>query len=163
MAIDPQDFRTTMSQWASGVTIVTSISNGTRVGITASSLSSVSLEPPRILICVAKRLFTHQVILDSKVFAVNILSADQQEWGMRFAGMLSEDGDRFFDIETFTAETGSPLLPGVLGWLDCELSDVYDQGDHSILVGHVLAANASEAHTPVLYYHREWRVLAESE
>ncbi len=163
MAIDPQDFRAAMSQWASGVTIVTSINNGARVGITASSLSSVSLEPPRILICLAKRLFTHQVILESKAFAVNILAADQQEWGMRFAGMLPEDGDRFFDIETFTAETGSPLLPGVLGWLDCELSDVYDQGDHSILVGNVVAATASEVHTPILYYHRAWRALAESE
>lgn len=162
MAIDPQDFRAAMSQWASGVTIVTSINNGARVGITASSLSSVSLEPPRILICLAKRLFTHQVVLESKAFAVNILAADQQDWGMRFAGLLPEDGDRFFDIETFTAETGSPLLPGVLSWLDCELSDVYDQGDHSILVGTVVAATASEVHTPLLYYHREWRVLAES-
>ena len=157
MTIDPQSFRATLAQWASGVTILTSHHNGLRVGITASSLSSVSLEPPRVLICVAKRLYTHTVIIESKVFAVNILSAAQQEWGMRFAGRVSEGEDRFAGIDYFTAETGSPLLPDVLGWLDCRLSAAYDGGDHSIFVGDVVAANAVASGEPILYYNRQWR------
>ncbi|MCC6454292.1 MAG: flavin reductase family protein [Caldilineaceae bacterium] len=162
MAIDPQDFRTTMAQWASGVTIVTSVHNGQRVGITASSFSSLSLEPARVLICVAKRLYTHQVILESQVFAVNILAATQQELGLRFAGLLPEAADRFAGIDVFTAETGSPLLPDVLGWLDCRLYAAYDGGDHTIFVGEVVALGAAgemEANDPILYYKRQWRAL----
>ncbi len=159
MAIDPQSFRAAMAQWASGVTVVTSVHKGQRVGITASSFSSVSLEPPRVLICVAKRLYTHQILLESKIFAVNILTAEQKEWGMRFAGLLPEDGDRFVDIETSSAETGAPLLPGVLGWVDCRLVSVHDEGDHSIFVGEVVAAGAADEGNPILYYHRQWRKL----
>lgn len=161
MAIDSQTFRATLAQWASGVTIVTSHHNGQHVGITASSFSSVSLEPPRILICVAKRLYTHQVIVASQLFAVNILSSAQQEWGMRFAGKVPEGQDRFAGIDVFTAVTGARLLPAVLGWLDCRLSATYDGGDHSIFVGEVVAADAVDAGEPVLYYSRQWRRLAQ--
>jgi flavin reductase (DIM6/NTAB) family NADH-FMN oxidoreductase RutF len=163
MAIDSQIFRATLSQWASGVTIVTSLHNGQHVGITASSFSSVSLEPPRVLICVAKRLYTHKVIEESQVFAVNILSAAQQEWGMLFAGKVPEGLDRFAGIEIFTAETGSPLLPDVLGWLDCRLSAAYDGGDHTIFVGDVVVASAVDIGDPILYYNRHWRRLAPPE
>jgi flavin reductase (DIM6/NTAB) family NADH-FMN oxidoreductase RutF len=163
MAIDSQIFRATLAQWASGVTIVTTIHNGSRVGITASSLTSVSLEPPRVLVCVAKRLYTHQAIEASQVFGVNILSSEQQEWGLRFAGAVPEMADRFAGIADFTAETGSPIFPDVLGWLDCRLYAAYDGGDHTIFVGDVVAAGATEAGEPILYYNRQWRRLAPTE
>lgn len=162
-AVDAQTFRTTLAQWASGVTVVTTLHEGQRLGITASSFSSVSLTPPRILICVAKRLFTHQAILSSGIFAVNILAADQQEVGMRFAGMLPEQEDRFAGLAMTTAQTGAPLLPGTLGWLDCRLSATHDGGDHSIFVGDVVVAWGQEDDAaPILYYHRRWRALAEA-
>ena len=163
MAIDSQDFRATLAQWASGVTVVTTVHDGQRVGITASSFSSVSLEPPRILICVAKRLYTHQMIERSRIFGVNILSSEQQAWGMRFAGQVPELEDRFSDIDVFTAETGAPLLPDVLGWLDCRLSAAHDAGDHTIFVGDVIAASAQESGDPILYYNRQWRHMAPAE
>jgi flavin reductase (DIM6/NTAB) family NADH-FMN oxidoreductase RutF len=163
MAIDSQSFRATMTHWASGVTIVTAHHDGERVGITASSLTSLSLEPPRILICVAKRLYTHQIIQASQAFAVNILSAQQEEWGIRFAGKVPEGEDRFAGIDVHTAETGSPLLPGVLGWLDCRLSMAYDGGDHTIFIGEVVATSAVEHGEPIVYYNRHWRHLAHSE
>jgi flavin reductase (DIM6/NTAB) family NADH-FMN oxidoreductase RutF len=160
MAIDSQIFRATLAQWASGVTIVTSTLHGQHVGITASSFTSVSLEPPRILICVAKRLYTHKVIAESGFFAVNILSELQQEWGMRFAGKVPEGQDRFAGIDYFTAETGARIFPGVLGWLDCTLNAGYDGGDHTIFVGDVIAASAVDAGEPILYHNRQWRQLA---
>jgi flavin reductase (DIM6/NTAB) family NADH-FMN oxidoreductase RutF len=163
MAIDSQSFRATLAQWASGVTIVTSHHNGLRVGITASTFSSLSLEPPRVVISVAKRLQTHQLIIESQAFAVNILSVTQQEWGMRFAGKVPEGQDRFSGIDIFTAETGSPLLPDVLGWLDCRLSAAFDGGDHTIFVGEVLATNAVADGEPILYYNRQWRQLRPSD
>ena len=160
MSIDPEDFKTTMAHWASGVTVLTSHHDGQRVGITASSFSSLSLEPPRILICVAKRLYTHQVIAQSGVFAVNILNTEQMEWGMLFAGMIPEQGDRFANIDVQTAVTGSPILPGVLTWVDCRLAHAYDGGDHSIFVGDVVAAGTSDTGEPILYYNRTWRTLS---
>ncbi len=160
MVIDSEQFRAAMAQWASGVTVVTTVHDGQYIGITASSFSSVSLEPPRILVCVAKRLYTHKVIDATGIFAVNILSAAQQEIGMRFAGRVPEGEDRFAGIEVTHAKTGAPLLPGVLGWLDCRLHAGFDGGDHTIFVGDVVAANAVDAGNPILYYNRQWRQLA---
>ncbi len=162
MSIDVQSFKEALAHWASGVTIVTTHVEGRPVGITASSLTSVSLEPPQILICVARKLFTHQAIEQSGVFAVNILGTDHLEWGMRFAGMLPELADRFAGIELRQGVTGAPILPDVLGWLDCRLRHTFDGGDHTIFVGEVMAAGATETRSPLLYFNRSWRQLDEA-
>ena len=161
MGIDATLFKETLSHWASGVTVVTSMAETEPVGITASSFSSVSLEPPQVLICVVKRLYTHQVIQNSGAFAVNILSVEQLDWGKRFAGMFPEIEDRFQGIDYSTAETGSPLLPDVLAWLDCRVVHAYDGGDHTVYIGQVLAAKSAPIGNPLLYYHRNWRQLGE--
>ena len=165
MAVDSQIFRNALAHWASGVTIVTTQGAGQhagqQVGITASSLTSVSLNPPQILICVARKLHTHEVVLGSGVFAVNILHEGQLEWGMRFAGLLPELEDRFAGIAVTTAVTGSPILPDVLGWLDCKVTHAYEGGDHTIFVGEVLAAGyRDDMAAPLLYFYRHWRHLA---
>lgn len=161
MTIDPQTFRETMAHWASGVTVVTTILEGQPTGITVSSFASLSLTPPQILVCINKKLHTHQAIQASQIFAVNLLGVEHQEWGMRFAGMFPEIEDRFQDIDYQTAVTGAPILPGVLGWLDCEVHEAYDGADHTIFVGEVLAAEARREGAPILYYHRQWRQLDE--
>ena len=157
--IDPQTFRSTLSHWASGVTVVTTQLNEQRVGITASSFSSLSLEPPQILICVAKKLYTHQLIEQSRIFAVNILGVEQLEWGMRFAGMIPEIEDRFQGIDVQRAVTGAPILTNALAWLDCILRDSHDSGDHTIFIGEVMATQATAQGNPLLYYQRNWRQL----
>ncbi len=159
MSIQAQDFKNALAHWATGVTIVTTIVDGKPVGITANSLTSVSLNPPQILICVARKLFTHSAILNSGMFAVNILERHQLAWGMRFAGMIPEAEDRFAGIAWRAVATGSPILPDVLGWLDCRLSHSYDGDDHSIFVGEVLAAGNREDAAPLLYFNRHWRQL----
>jgi flavin reductase (DIM6/NTAB) family NADH-FMN oxidoreductase RutF len=123
-------------------------------------LTSLSLEPPQILICVARKLYTHAAILESGVFVVNILNVEQVEWGMRFAGMIPENGDRFEDIDFDTATTGCAILPGVLGWLDCTVRQAYDGGDHTIFVGEVVAAGFENG-PPLLYFNRHWRQLSD--
>jgi flavin reductase (DIM6/NTAB) family NADH-FMN oxidoreductase RutF len=161
--MDAVRFRETMAQWASGVTVVTTVYDGKIIGITASSFTSVSADPPTILVCVAKKLYTHQVIKQSQVFAVNILHTAQLEWGLRFAGMIPEISDRFAGIEWAKAVTGSPVLPDVMGWLDCRLLHSYDGGDHTIFVGEVAACGNQDADLePLLYYNRQWRQLAMS-
>jgi flavin reductase (DIM6/NTAB) family NADH-FMN oxidoreductase RutF len=160
MGVDVQDFKNALSHWTTGVTVVTTRSGERHIGITVSSLTSLSLEPPQILVCVARKLHTHAAILESGVFAVNILSVEQIKWGMRFAGMIPEDGDRFADIEFDTATTGCAILPGVLGWLDCTLRHAYDGDDHTIFVGEVVAAGFQEG-APLLYFNRHWRQLSD--
>lgn len=154
--MDAQTFKHVLSRWASGVTVVTTRHNSTPIGITASAFSSVSVEPPLVLICLAQRLFTHQVIDAGGVFAVNILSAAQAELGKRFAGMYPQVTDRFEGLAVTQAVTGCPILPGVAGWLDCRVKHRYEGGDHTIFVGEVLAAYADEAAAPLLYHHRQW-------
>ncbi len=161
MTIDPQVFRETMAHWASGVTIVTTLVDGQPTGITASSFASLSLHPPQILVCINQKLHTHQAIEISQTFAVNILGIEHQEWGMRFAGMFPALEDRFQGIDWQKAVTGSPILPDVLGWLDCEVRGAYTAGDHTIFVGEVMATAARKEGSPILYYNRHWRQLAE--
>ena len=161
MGIDAQAFREVMAHWATGVTIVTSRLGSAPVGITASSFASLSLQPPQVLICVNKRLNTNEAINQSGFFAINILSVDQEEWGKLFAGMRPEVTERFADIDWRTAQTGAPILPEVLGWLDCRLSHAYDGDDHTIFVGEVIASGARNTGLPLLYYNRGWRHLAD--
>ena len=161
MGIDPQAFREVMAHWATGVTIVTTRFGDLPVGITASSFASLSLNPPQVLVCINKKLHTNQAVSQSGFFAVNILGVEQQNWGMVFAGMRPEIQDRFTDIEWYAAETGAPILPEVLGWLDCRLSQAYDGDDHTIFVGAVVASGARRVGDPLMYYNRGWRRLSD--
>lgn len=159
MGVEAQQFKETLAHWVSGVTVVTTAVEGKPVGITASSFTSVSLQPPQILICVGKRLYTNGAILTSGIFAASILGQHQLELGMRFAGMVPELEDRFAGVETFTAATGSPIIGGALAWVDCRVHQAYDGDDHTIFVGEVLASGATDSMTPLLYYNRQWRAL----
>lgn len=155
MSVTENNFKEAMSRWASGVTVVTSVLDGKWKGTTASSFTSVSAEPPLVLICLAKKIYTREVLSQSGVFAVNILSDEQLEIGKLFAGMYPEIEDRFAGKECFTAETGSPIIPGVLAWVDCEIVSTYEEGDHTIFVGKVLKCDVQDA-SPLLYHHRQW-------
>ena len=126
MPFNPNDFKRAMGQFASGVTVVTTKHGDTPIGITASSFTSLSLDPPLVLVSLNKKLFTHNVIAESGFFAVNVLSARQLEIGMRFAGMRPEIKDRFAGLDIHIAETGAPLLPDSLAWVDCKVWNMYD-------------------------------------
>lgn len=157
MTATVQDLKQAMSQWTSGVTVVTTrAENGALKGMTASSFTSLSLEPLMILVCVAKKLYSHQVLLENGVFAVNILSEHQKYWGELFAGMHPSIEDRFSVTGYDTALTGSPILPDVLGWLDCRLHQTHDAGDHTIFIGEVIAAKGNPGALPLTYFNRQW-------
>lgn len=163
MQINPTVFKQVMSRFATGVTIVTVAYEGERHGLTASSFSSLSLEPPLVLVCVGKRAYSHELICQSRAFAVNILGWAQLEWGQRFANPAITD--RFAGIEPCVAATGSPILPGCLAWVDCRLHDAYSGGDHTIFIGEVVAGDVVVPQPtgdaqPLLYFNRDWRQLA---
>jgi len=159
MGVNATTYKETLAHWATGVTVVTSLALGKPVGITANSFTSLSLDPPQVLISVNKRLFTHAAIRASGVFAASILRAADEELGKRFAGLIPEVEDRFAGLETFSASTGCPILADALAWVDCEVRHAYDGVDHTIFVGEVVAAGADHSGSPLIYYNRKWRTL----
>lgn len=161
MSADQETFKRAMAQFATGVTVVTTHHDGEEYGITANAFCSVSLDPMLVLVCVAKLLRIHDPIEQSGAFAISILALDQMAWGDRFAGRYPQIVDRFEGIDTRTAQSGSPILPDCLAWLDCELRHAYDGGDHTIFVGEVVAGEVGRGAAPLLYYNSRWSQLAD--
>lgn len=153
MAIDQEGFKSALGRFASGVTVVTVSSGGTLHGMTASSFASVSLDPPRILVCLDKSSTTRSLLSDT--FAVNILSAEQEEVSRAFANAGEKPfGSLSYEIGT----SGAPLIHGSLAWIECATSSIVDGGDHDIIVGDVTGCSSAEGR-PLLYFERTYRTL----
>ena len=159
MAVSGGAFRDVMSHWATGVTVVTTCHDGEIHGMTVNSFSSLTAEPPLVLFCADRSAHTYGLVEASGVFAVNVLSASQEELSNLFAGRYPErDADRFADVAYRQAATGAPILQGSLGYLDCRVVARYPQGTHTIFVGAVAAAELLQPEVPpLLYYHRRYR------
>lgn len=156
MPLDSQMFKNTFAHWASAVTVVTTVHKEQWKGVTVSAFNTVSFDPPLVAVFLNKKLYTHQLVAASGVYAVNLLSEKQRELAKIFAGMKPEIQDRFEGQDCFTSETGSPILKAALGWLDCKIVHQYEGGDHTIFVGEVLAADFdTEADASPLLYHGE--------
>ena len=171
MGVESDAFRAVLGQWPSGVTVVTTVRTEEQVdgdlvagwhGMTASSFSSVSLDPPLVSVCLARTIWTHDLIDSTGVFAVNILGKGQADVGKRFAGMFGgEVRERFEGLDFRTAATGSPVLGDALGWVDCKVVYAYPGGDHTIFVGEVLAADTPRLTAPLLFHSRAWGQFAD--
>ena len=132
-AFDRTTFRRVLGCFATGVTIVTSIEeDGTLCGLTANSFTSVSLDPPLVLVCLDARSNSLGAIRHSGAFAVNILGEGQRDLSGRFASKLP---DKFVEGKWSRAVTGSPTLDGALAWLDCRVERALTAGDHEIVGG----------------------------
>ena len=129
----------TFGTYATGVTIVTTMEHGEPRGFTANSFTSVSIEPPLLLVCHSNRASSHDAFARATGFVVNILAVDQHELAMRFASKVD---NRFAGLE-WTAGTGGPIIPGAAAWLDCRMHQTHNAGDHTILIGRVLDHAAS--------------------
>lgn len=159
MSIDRQLFKSVLRRWASGVTIVTTRAGERVFGMTASAFSSVSLDPPLVLVCIEKKAHTLPWIVESGVFAVNVLADDQQELSTRFATEGNESV-RFEGVACRSGPTGAPWLPDTLAVLDCRVTAAHDAGDHFIYVGTVEAAEFAAEREPLLHYDARYRALA---
>ncbi|HWK89680.1 MAG TPA: flavin reductase family protein [Longimicrobium sp.] len=149
--IEPTDFRRVMGHFATGVCVVTCCrEQGAPCGLTVSAVSSLSLDPVLLLVCVEKSASSHGWIARGGAFAVNVLAEDGAELAARFAGGGAA-GDRFGGVEWRTEQSGAPVLENSLAWLDCRVSAALPGGDHTIFVGQVLAAGARPG-TPLVYY-----------
>ena len=157
MTVDERAYKGALAAWTSGICILTVAADDQRAGLTVSSFCSVSLRPPTVLASVERQGQTHKLVVASQAFAINILRAEQRALGERFAG-LQGDIDRFAGADWRPgAAMGAPLLVGALAWLECRLLQRHEVGEHSVLVGLVLAAEVDEnAGTPLAYHQRQW-------
>lgn len=161
--VTPQMMRDTLRLWASGVSIVTAAHDGERSGMTVSAFNSLALDPPMILVCLNKDAHTTDLILKSRAFSISILGEGQGHISNRFAGRIPEYADyahRFDDLETFTYETGAPIVSEAISWLDCTIHTVHDGSTHWIVLGDVKATGCrGEVAPPLIYFNRDYRAL----
>jgi len=152
---DPGQFRLACARFATGITVSTALApDGTPHGFTANSFTSVSMEPPLVLICVDHRANVLRHFEQATHFGVNVLAADQEALSVRFA----ERGlDRFEGIDWHAGATGVPLLGGALARFECATRQTVSAGDHTIILGEVLHAEWEEG-TPLLYFARAYHV-----
>ncbi len=151
--VDQRRFRDAMSRLVTGVSLVTGRLDQSAHGLTVNAVSSVSLDPPLVLVCLDRGGNSHDPIIASGAFAVSVLASDQKELAYRFARGTHDE--RFAGIEFRDGESGSPVLRGALAWLDCAIRAVHRAGDHSIVVGEVLGCGA-RAGDPLVFFGSEY-------
>lgn len=163
-SVDSLTFRKCLGRFSTGVTVVTSRDQDRIHGMTVNSFTSVSLVPPLVLFCPKNGTRTLDLMKNSGVYAVNILSCEQAWISERFAGMSTDDDDRFAGIEYSEGPlTGCPLLSGCLAHLECRMTDHHKAGDHNICVAEVvgLAVHAETDLAPLLYFSGNYHVFPE--
>ncbi len=162
MTVTSEQYRDALRLFPAGVTIVTikTPQDDKPHGLTVSAFSSISPEPPLILIALDHRSLGHQLLeQDGAVFAVNILPYDKSELSNRFAWI--KDEDRFAEGNWGTAVTGAPILQDALAWLDCTIHACYDAGANTIYIGRVQATGVPRPDDlPLIYWNRGYRQLA---
>lgn len=158
--IDPRDgsaLRDVVGHYPSGVTVVTAMSGGHPVGFACQSFHSLSLDPPMIVIMPARTSTTWPLIRAAGSFCVNILAADQGSLCRTFSTM---GVNRFDGVEWAPGAHGCPMLTGTSAWIDCELTDEYDGGDHTLALGRVRALGSDETREPLIFHRGLFRSLA---
>jgi flavin reductase (DIM6/NTAB) family NADH-FMN oxidoreductase RutF len=157
MPVSKDEFRSAMSRFASGVTVVTTRDDNQQPsGITVSAFASLSLEPPLVLICIDRRASIHDLFVEGRFFAVNVLAEEQEILSRRFA---SRDIDRFSGTGYTDGVTGVPLLTDVIAAIECRVVHICPGGDHSIIVGEVEHTAVSDG-KPLAYFRGGYAELA---
>jgi len=154
---DPRTLRDALGCFATGVTVVTCLNaDGDPAGLTVNSFTSVSLDPPLLLVCIAKEAASAAPLVSAVHFAINVLQTGQQPASIRFS---TRHENRFGATPWQSGEAGAPILRDSLGVFECERFAVYDGGDHHILVGQVIKASFDPRVDPLLYFRGSYRRL----
>ncbi len=147
-------YRDVLGQYASGVTVITTMVGKTPVGMTCQSFTSVSLDPPLVAFLPQKTSRAFTAIRQTRTFCVNMLAADQTEISNAFA---SRADDKFAGVEWEPTATGTPRLAGTVGWVDCTVQDVHEAGDHYLVIGKVVALGQGDTDKPLLFHQGQYR------
>lgn len=158
---DARSLRSVLGRFATGVTVLT-VGGANCHGMTANSFTSVSLDPPLVLVCVAKSALMHAGILAARSYGVSVLGEHQERLARYFADRRRPKGIDQFDVTDWFPGTvsGAPLLLGSLAWLDCRLAAVHDGGDHSIFVGEVLDMGSDTGGEGLMFFDGGFQRMA---
>ncbi|TWD73303.1 flavin reductase (DIM6/NTAB) family NADH-FMN oxidoreductase RutF [Kribbella amoyensis] len=154
-SVSPGEFRRVLGRFGSGITIMSTLQGGIAHAMTANAFTSVSLDPPLVLVCVDKGVRMHDAVLDCGYWAVSVLADSQQPIAERFARSGRDLYSQFDGIATTPGpKTGCPVVGAALSWLECRTWATYEGGDHTIVVGEVLSLGAEETDDPaaLMYY-----------
>jgi len=162
MAISVDQFKQGMRKLGGAVNIVTSSHEGVRAGLTATAVTSLSADPPRLLACVNRQGATYDIISRGRTLAVNVLGVQHKELAIRFAGMdgLSET-ERFDEGKWTSGEGGAPILSSALVSFDCEVDSIMDVGSHGIVIGNIKSVIVpdDDDYSPLCYADGTWAKL----
>lgn len=148
-SFDSAKFRQVLGHFPTGVTVITSMHEGTPVGLAVGSFASLSLEPPQVLFCPGKQSSTWPKIQQSGAFCVNILAEDQEDVCRVFA---SSAADKFAEVGWKKSGNGSPIIDGVLAYVDCSVGEVVEAGDHYVVIGAVHDLEVRHEGGPLLFF-----------
>ena len=155
--VSSADFRGAMRHLTGGVSVITAGRGKDVTGMTVTSVTSLSLEPPTLVVSINRDASSFPLIRRHGAFGVNILNADQLDVAERFAGKGGLKGaDRFAGADWVTATTGVPLLAGALAALDCEVEEIIERHSHGIVIGRVRDVRASSRHAALAYWHGQY-------
>jgi len=150
-------FKSAMRNLAGGVSVISAGRGEARSGMTATSVSSLSLEPPSLLVCIRRGSATLAAITAHRAFGVNVLSADHRHLADRFAGQTGiAAAARFRDTDWLTLATGAPLLADALTAVDCTLERIIDYSSHTIVIGRVRAVHMGGGSGPLVYWRARY-------
>ena len=150
----PVDLRLVMRYFASAVTVVTgALETGELFGLTVSAFISVSLEPPLVLICIRNESSATNLLHKSMKYCVNVLAEDQLQISEKLS--LAGEGGRFQNLDYYLGKTGSPIVRGTIGYIDCKITNIVPAGDHTIFIGEAVDVFAEEKR-PLLYVNRRY-------
>lgn len=147
--IDQAHYRQVLGHFPTGVTVVAGLDGDEPVGLAVGSFFSLSIDPPLVGFCVGRSSNSWARMESSGSFCVNVLGAEQEDVCRVFA---SSGDDKFATVGWSPAETGSPVIDGVLAWVDCDVEDVHDGGDHHIVIGRVRGLGVGDEGDPLVFF-----------
>jgi flavin reductase (DIM6/NTAB) family NADH-FMN oxidoreductase RutF len=156
---DTDAFREAIAHFATGVTVVTTVTEEGRAGMTASAVASVSLDPILLLVCVNNRIPTHRALEQSRCFAVSVLCEGQEAIARRFATPSPEK----FDGVPLDLDQELPVLADSVAWFVCDVHERFPGGDHSIFIGEVKACGGRRGARPLVFFRREFGRIEDPE
>jgi|TARA_B110000881_G_scaffold209874_1_gene216631 flavin reductase (DIM6/NTAB) family NADH-FMN oxidoreductase RutF len=152
MAVDNDLFKELMRRFAAGVTLVTFNENDKFGGLTVSSFCSLSMNPPLVLICIDRKIVSHESLKNSDTFGINICNSEQGKLAWDFANSKVDKNELIKSLPHTLTDLGTPLLKDSLASMECKITERHDGGDHTIFIGQVENGNFDENSKPLLYY-----------
>ena len=160
MSITAENLKEIMRNWTTGVAIITSQFEDNVHGMTVNSFTSVSLDPPLVVVTLANNTRSCLLVKNSKEFGVTILSSSQKEISDKFSGKFGEFIDRFENLDVFSLSNNIPLISAGLAWINCDVIQEIDLGHSTLFIARVIAAKSAGG-DPLLYHDRGYYQLGD--